>query len=223
MKYLDYAGLQQYDLLIKQYIQDNIPDSSQAAEVATALKNAYNTNATIKVAVCTQAEYNALQNPESNVLYIISDETSEVVNVEANPTLDGTETTLTGLGIGGTNYKVGMSDLYIHNVSVRLGTLYNSQWVFFGFISKSSTPFNYADSNAVYNWLTVFPSCGDGGTSTTCTCIGINCRYNRSVTKLVVHDSSDGTIKTIPMTSMQTSSDQVTQMNQESSTNIGYY
>ena len=106
MKYLDYQGLQEYDALIKQYIQDNIPDSSQAADVATALKNAYNTNATIKVAVCTQAEYNALQNPEQNVLYIISDETSEVVNVEANPTLAGTESVLSSIKIGGIKYKV---------------------------------------------------------------------------------------------------------------------
>jgi len=106
MKYLDYAGLQQYDLLIKQYIQDNIPDSSEAADVATALKNAFNPNSNIKIAICTQAEYNALQTPESNVLYIISDETSEVVNVEANPTLDGTETVLSSIKIGGIKYKM---------------------------------------------------------------------------------------------------------------------
>ena len=106
MKYLDYQGLQEYDALIKEYIQDNIPDSSQAADVATALKNAANPNSNIKIAVCTQAEYNALQNPEQNVLYIISDETSEVVNVEANPTLDGTESVLGSIKIGGIKYKM---------------------------------------------------------------------------------------------------------------------
>lgn len=103
MKYLDYTGLQQYDLLIKQYIQNNIPESS---EIAEALQNAYNPNSTIKIAICTQAEYNALQNPEQNVLYIISDETSEVVNVEANPTLAGTESVLGSIKIGGIKYKV---------------------------------------------------------------------------------------------------------------------
>ena len=159
MKYLNYQGLQEYDALIKQYIQDNIPDSSEAADVATALKNAFNPNSNIKIAICTQAEYNALQNPESNVLYIISDETSEVVNVEANPTgtattgltkirisnviysipqieanptLSGNETTLTGLGINGVNYAMpsggGSSEVHLYEHNITLQFSYTSNY-----------------------------------------------------------------------------------------------
>ena len=147
MKYLDYAGLQQYDLLIKQYIQDNIPDSSQAADVATALKNAANPNSNIKIAVCTQAEYNALQNPESNVLYIISDETSEVVNVEANPTLDGTESVLGSIKIGGVKYAIpsgggGSSGTkYLHNLTLLINyTTYDGR-ILVQIPTNDNTPF----------------------------------------------------------------------------------
>ena len=70
--YLDTEGLAYYDARIKDYIEQNIP------EAATAIMNAVQESGEseiIKIAVCTQATYDALAPDwEEGTLYIISDD-----------------------------------------------------------------------------------------------------------------------------------------------------
>ena len=106
MKYLDKDGLQQYDALIKEFVNNHVPDLAQVANLAVALEDAADPTSTVKIALCTQAEYDALESYQENVIYIITDDTSGVVYTYANETLDGTESVLTSITIQGIKYAI---------------------------------------------------------------------------------------------------------------------
>lgn len=72
--------------------------------------------------------------------------------VEANPTLAGTESDLTGIEIDGTKYKVGGggSTLYQHNIKTYYSNNGNTSMATLTIINNSDTPF---DAVSLRNWL----------------------------------------------------------------------
>lgn len=75
IQYLDLNGLTYYDTKIKEYIQENIPEIAEAANAVVNAMGESGEGELIKIAVCTQEDYDNLgDNWEEGTLYIISDD-----------------------------------------------------------------------------------------------------------------------------------------------------
>ena len=80
----------------------------------------------------------------NSAIEFLKDEIGGGTNVVANPTLDGTETALTGLQVGETKYKVPQgggetTNLYLHSISIFKTNGCN---INFSFINSTSTKYN---------------------------------------------------------------------------------
>ena len=80
----------------------------------------------------------------NSAIAFLKDEIGGGTNVVANPTLDGTETALTGLQVGETKYKVPQggsetTNLYLHSIIIYKTNGCN---INFSFINSTSTKYN---------------------------------------------------------------------------------
>lgn len=85
--------------------------------------------------------------------------------VVANPTLAGTEATLTGLQVGDTKYAVPGGHLYKHNISMQcsftIGSATIANTIHVTIFNNSSTPIakaNFSQACATYNGVTLSPN-----------------------------------------------------------------